>query len=328
MKIIKALQGKKSKIILCFSIFLVLFSLSACVTRGQVKLIEQEPEKIVEINEARRIPLRDGELPVTVAAPAVEKSKPAFLQETDGGKKAIQKESRPAAGKNRKIENKAFVVGEKFTFALQYLGITAGTAVIEIKEAVKLKGRKAYHIVTNTKSVPLISAFVKVDDIVETFIDYEGLFSLRMIKSLREGNYNRDVILEYDQDKNEVKEVEKSGEKVYTIADYSQDILSAFFYFRAQNIEVGKEYIIDVYADGKNNKLKVIVPGKEIIKTPLGTYEAFIVKPLLDFESIFKQEGDVTIWMTTDERHIPLLMKSKVFVSSVSAKLIDAVIPK
>ena len=114
----------------------------------------------------------------------------------------------------------------------------------------------------------------------------------------------------------------------YTIADYSQDILSAFFYFRAQNIEVGKEYIIDVYADGKNNKLKVIVPGKEIIKTPLGTYEAFIVKPLLDFESIFKQEGDVTIWMTTDERHIPLLMKSKVFVSSVSAKLIDAVIPK
>ncbi|MCK5591992.1 MAG: DUF3108 domain-containing protein, partial [Candidatus Pacebacteria bacterium] len=41
----------------------------------------------------------------------------------------------------RKIENKAFTVGEKLTFDVKYGFITAGIAVIEIPKIKKIGGR-------------------------------------------------------------------------------------------------------------------------------------------------------------------------------------------
>ena len=230
--------------------------------------------------------------------------------------------------KTRMIVNKAFKVGEKLTFALQWLGITAGIATIEVNDIVNINGKKAYHIVTTAKALPIIAAVHRVEDTVVTYIDCDGIFSRKMTKSLREGNYERDVTLIYDQDKNLVKEVEKTDVKVYNIPDYCQDILSSFFYFRTQNIAVGNEIIVDVYADGKSHKLKVKIEKEENIRIPLGKYKAFAIKPFMEFESIFSQKGDVTIWCTQDAKHVPLLMRSKVFIGSVDAKLIDAVIPE
>ena len=313
--------------------------ISGCASRGKVVTVEDRAEKIVEIKEGAGITVRDW-TPVIAKEEAPEKPAPAasapeIKTPADGVTKERAPETqKPAAAavpaeKTRIIENKAFKPGEKLTFAISYLGLTAATAEVQIGDFVKLKGRKCYHIITKTKVVPLVAALVRVDDLVETFFDAEGIYSRRMIKSLREGNYEKDVILEFDPASRSVKEIEKSGTKSFTgLPDFCHDILSAFFYFRTQELEPGKDVVLPVYADGKVNNLKVRILRKEKVRIPLGTYNAVVVAPLLDFESIFKQEGEVTIWLSDDERHIPLMMKSKVFVSTVSAKLIDAVIPE
>jgi hypothetical protein len=323
--------------------------LTGCVTRGNIRGVDKDDSKVVVINDIPAFPAGDvtNDRQIEIITPAIEtttervKGTPVDRKQITIEQQMITMERvrvtaerkvekpAPIPKKTRKMENKAFAAGEKLTFALQYLGITAGTAVIDVKELVNLNGNKTYHIVTTTRSLPIFDPVAKVNDNVESFIDFDGLFSRRLIKTLQEGNYSRDVTLDYDQDRNTVREVEKSGEKVYNnIPDYCQDILSAFYYFRAQKVEVGKDLTVDVYADGKCHKLQVQVLRKEIVKIPLGRYEAFVVKPFMEFESVFKQEGDVTVWVSTDERHIPLLMKSRVFVSSVNAKLIDASIAK
>ncbi len=331
---------RRSPVVFAVLFLLILAGvLSGCASKGKVVTVENRDEKIVEIKDGSGITVRDWtpvlskdaapENPVPAASPAKTKT-PA---EAVTKEREVQPQ-KPAAAealaeKTRIVENRAFKPGEKLTFAITYLGLTAATAEVEVGDFVKLKGRKCYHITTKTKVVPLVAALVRVDDLVETFFDSQGIYSRRMIKSLREGNYEKDVILEFDPAGRSVKEIEKSGTKSFTgLPDFCHDILSAFFYFRTQALEPGKEMVLPVYAEGKVNNLKVKILRKEKVRIPLGTYNAVVVAPLLDFESIFKQEGEVTIWLSDDERHIPLMMKSKVFVSTVSAKLIDAVIPE
>ena len=54
----------------------------------------------------------------------------------------------------------------------------------------------------------------------------------------------------------------------------------------------------------------------------LSPASAFVsVEPLLKAGGIFKNKGRLVIWLTDDERRIPVLMKSKVMIGSVKVVL-------
>jgi hypothetical protein len=68
--------------------------------------------------------------------------------------------------------------------------------------------------------------------------------------------------------------------------------------------------------------LKVIIQRKERIKVDAGTFDCIMVQPVLQGEAIFKQQGELWVWLTDDERKIPVQMKSKVAVGSITTELI------
>ena len=45
------------------------------------------------------------------------------------------------------------------------------------------------------------------------------------------------------------------------------------------------------------------------------------LEPILKEEGVFKQKGSLRIWLTDDERKIPVQMKSKVLVGHITAEL-------
>jgi hypothetical protein len=53
-----------------------------------------------------------------------------------------------------------------------------------------------------------------------------------------------------------------------------------------------------------------------------GTFDCIMVQPVLQGEAIFKQQGELWVWLTDDERKIPVQMKSKVAVGSITTELI------
>jgi len=65
----------------------------------------------------------------------------------------------------------------------------------------------------------------------------------------------------------------------------------------------------------------VKVLRREEIVTPVGRFKTIVVHPLLKSEGIFARTGDMFIWLTDDERRIPVQMKSKVIVGSITATL-------
>ena len=221
----------------------------------------------------------------------------------------------------RVVSNRAFGVGERLEFSVGYGVIKAGTAVMEIPEIVKIDGRKCYHIVSTAKSNKFFSVFFKVDDKVESFMDVHGLFSLRYDKHLREGKFRADISMIFDQENHFA--IYNSGKDTFEVAEYAQDVLSAFYFVRTQELTVGKSIFVDNHTDKKNYPLEVRVLRKERIKVDAGEFDCVVVEPLLKTPGIFKQKGSLTIWVTDDETKMPVLMKSKVIIGSISTELIS-----
>ena len=221
----------------------------------------------------------------------------------------------------RVVSNRAFGVGERLEFSVGYGVIKAGTAVMEIPEIVKLDGRKCYHIVSTAKSNKFFSVFFKVDDKVESFMDVHGLFSLRYDKHLREGKFKADISMIFDQENHLA--IYNSGKDTFEVAEYAQDVLSAFYFVRTQELTVGKSIFVDNHTDKKNYPLEVKVLRKERVKVDAGEFDCVVVEPLLKTPGIFKQKGSLTIWLTDDETKMPVLMKSKVIIGSISTELIS-----
>ena len=98
-------------------------------------------------------------------------------------------------------------------------------------------------------------------------------------------------------------------------------MLSSFYYVRTVPLKVKKAFDIDNYGDGKLYPLKVLVHKKMRVEVPAGVFDCIVVEPVIRGEGIFNQKGRMAIWLTDDERRIPVLMKSKVLIGSIDVRL-------
>ena len=92
-----------------------------------------------------------------------------------------------------------------------------------------------------------------------------------------------------------------------------QDELSSAFWFRAQPMKVGETVHIPAMADEKNWDLEVRVLQRDQVEIKgLGTFDALQVEPSAKFQGIFVRRAKIRGWMSTDEKRLPLMMKTKI----------------
>ena len=230
---------------------------------------------------------------------------------------AIPDEAAVTGAIDRYVENVAFGVGERLFFDINYGFINAGTASMEIPRLVEFNGRPSYQIVTRAESNKLFSTFFKVDDRVESIMDAIGLFSWRFDKRLHEGNYRSHRQYEFDQ-KNHT--VAYKGDTI-EVPPYVQDALSVLYYVRTLDLKVGNSYFVDNFTDGRQMPLEVKVLRRERVKVPAGTFDCVVVEPLVNAVGVFKHEGRLQVYLTDDRMKMPVLMKSKVIVGSITAEM-------
>ena len=60
------------------------------------------------------------------------------------------------------------------------------------------------------------------------------------------------------------------------------------------------------------------------VVTPAGAFDCVAIEPVLKAGGIFKSKGRLVIWLTDDEHRMPVLMKSKVAIGSISVVLQEA----
>lgn len=224
-------------------------------------------------------------------------------------------------------ENKAgstlpYGVNERLVFDASYFAIEGGTVVLEVAGIEKVGGRDAYHIVSTAKTTKFFSRIYEVNDVIESFIDKEKQNSLKIKIDQHEGSTKKKGEIIFDQEHNKaIIPKERNKKIVYDIVENVQDSLSSLFHVRRQKLEVGKDIVFDTYASRKNWQLVVQVLKKERIKVKAGTFNTILVKPLLKYNDVFINKGDVYVWLTDDEKKMPVKMKSEIIIGSISVEL-------
>ena len=174
-------------------------------------------------------------------------------------------------------------------------------------------------------SAPVISVLYKGEDhATSTLVDGKPLnFRIKQ----REGRYRSDKETFFDS---------SAGKIVY--ADYLKgirtehevkmkdrpawDVISGFYHLRTLALEAGKTLSLHVFDSNKMLKAEVHVLRREKVAFPgKGPMDAFVIRPVLKTEGLFKHKGSILIWLSADERRIPVRVETKVSIGKVVAEL-------
>jgi len=181
-------------------------------------------------------------------------------------------------------------------------------------------GHPVYTLIARAESNAFFSRFYKVRNRIESLWDTSGRYSVRYTENRSEGGHKEKNEIIFDHDKGEA--IYKDGQ-VFPIPPDVQDPLSSFYYTRTQALPLGGSVVFDYHASRRSQPLEVRVLGRERVKTPAGTFDCVAIEPLLKAGGVFKNKGRLVIWLTDDERRMPVMMRSKVTIGSVSVVLQD-----
>ncbi len=170
--------------------------------------------------------------------------------------------------------------------------------------------------------------FFKIRDRFESYIDEKYLLPRVFKKRIREGDYETQRVVRFNQNsgtiayhniKNGFKGVVKTPYKV-------QDIVSSIYYIRNwdfSSTSIGQKYYLNIFIDDSVYQIQFEYLGIRTVKTKLGTFECIKFKPRVLTGGVFEDETPMTIYVSNDRNHLPILVVSKLMVGSVRMELTE-----
>jgi hypothetical protein len=221
-----------------------------------------------------------------------------------------------------------FHTGEKITLQVRWSFILAGEATMELLPSTNINGEDSYHLLLTARSSKIVDIFYKVRDRIEAYTDLNMTHSLLYIES-NQGKSPKDTAINFDWEKQEAQ-YSRTGEREkrtpISIMPGTFDPLSVFYAFRLNDLKENNEITIPATDGNKMVLGKINVIKKETIKVLGISYDTFLVEAELgELGGVFEKSKDakLQIWVTADNRRIPVRIKSKMTVGSFVAELIS-----
>lgn len=345
-------------------VFLSLLSFSVLQSCGGTKFLKAKDEKQLQINEYDTLvtvkpldppptPSISADVPLpsvsgaptpSVAATPLEPLK-KNASKPKKTKSLVAKEEKTKVPEKRQPEiedTEGFVgrrpvvdpfrPGEKSVLKIKYFNITAGDVTVETLPFVEVNGRKSYHFRVSAQTNSVFSSFYSVDDVGETFMDYEDMIPYNFAVHVKETKQLREVRAFFDWSKMQAKFWERkvtsdygveTKNREWTILPYSQNIFTSLFYLRTFQLRPGKNVQFRVADEEKN----IVVTGKtlrrEKLETPKGELQTLVLQPEIQIEGVFKPVGDVFFWFTDDDRKMLVRLEAKIKIGKIIGQLED-----
>lgn len=215
----------------------------------------------------------------------------------------------------------SFPQKQTFTYSVDWRVFPAGTAVIHFES----EGNNE-RITASAETAGAINMLFHVGDRFQSTFDRQRGCTFEFDKQTTEGRrqISASLRLDYAQSKaildqknlvnGQTKHVESPIHRCLT------DLLSGIFYASSQPMEIGHNFVIPVFDGGHTIPVTMKVEAREEVKTPLGTFKTIRVQPTAD-AGVVKNRGDIWIWYTDDERHIPVQMRARLFWGTITFRL-------
>jgi len=207
---------------------------------------------------------------------------------------------------------------ERLTFSLYWSGIHVGTAILD---AVK-EGENST-ISSEVHSNAVISKFYKVDDRAEARLVRGRAARFKLVQ--HEGKHHRNKETIFDTERNKViyvNHLSHSQEEFDMNGKLLWDIITGFYYLRRQQLETGASVYVNMFDSSKFLNAEVKVVGRDTAELEDGRQvSTIVVEPVIKTEGLFQKSGSIQVWLTDDERRIPVRMETAVKFGRITAKL-------
>ena len=226
-------------------------------------------------------------------------------------------QAQTATGTTTTPVSRPFVPGERLSYDVYFGAIKVGTGSMEVRGIDTVRGRPAYHTAFSLNGgIP----FYKVDDVFESWFATDDLASLRFIQDQNEGTKERQHRYEIYPERQTYDDLTDEKPEQPSVAEPLDD--GSFVYFvRTVPLEVGKTYEFQRYFKPDRNPVTIRVVRRERVKVPAGTFDAVVIQPVIKTKGVFSESGHAELWISDDDRHLILQMKSQLSFGSLDLYL-------
>ena len=215
----------------------------------------------------------------------------------------------------------SFPQKQTLIYSVDWRVFPAGTAVMHF-EATGDHER----LTANADTIGAINLIFHVGDRFQSTFDREKGCTYEFDKQTVEGRrqINSTLRLDYAQSKyildeknlvtGQTKHLESSVPGCLT------DLLTGVYYASSQPMALGHTFVIPVVDAMRTVPVTMKVEGRVEIKPTLGTFKTLRVQPTAD-AGVVKNRGNIWIWYTDDERHLPVQLRARLFWGTITFRL-------
>jgi len=215
----------------------------------------------------------------------------------------------------------AFPQKQTLTYSVDWRVFPAGTAVLHFEAAGDREKVSA-----NADTIGAINLLFHVSDKFQSSFDRARGCTYEFDKQTVEGRrqISSTLKLDYEQSKSILEEKNlvngQSKHVEQPISGCLTDLLTGIYYAASQPMVVGRSFVIPVVDAMHTVPVTMKVEGKEEIKTPIGTFKTVRVQPTAD-AGVVKNRGNIWIWYTDDDKHLPVQMRARLFWGTITFRL-------
>jgi uncharacterized protein DUF3108 len=216
-----------------------------------------------------------------------------------------------------------FAVGEKLSYTAKLGMLTLGSGTLEVAALDTVRGVESYRLKFRLQGKTM---FYSLDDVLESWMGTSDLNSRRFVQDFVENDKVTKRQYEIYPDSGFYREHGRDTTRA-TPAEPLDD--AAFFYFvRLTPLQVGKKYTYDRYFRKDKNPVSIEVLKREKMELPDGSkVQCLVLHPTIDTKGLFSKRSETRIWLTDDDRRLPVQIRTKFPFGTITLRLRDMVLP-
>lgn len=215
----------------------------------------------------------------------------------------------------------AFKPGEQLEFDLDALGASAGKLLLRVLP--QKDGTLPIEVKPQTNTF-----FAKVRRVTGTgtsFLNPKTLRPVRYVEDVTENDVNKTAEVQFSAKDHNVhvdyKTNDKPGKLDLRYGNEALDVVGATYLVRQLPLAQGARFCFDAYGIRRLWRVVGKVEGREHVSLPVGEFDAWHLAGVSVRTDDHKQRREVHLWISDDDRRLPLVVVGVIDIGVVRATL-------
>lgn len=173
---------------------------------------------------------------------------------------------------------------------------------------------KAGQLNVHLETLGLVNKLVRVKDDYSANLDERGCTMSTLLRA-EENARKKETLVTFDRNRKKAEYIEKDLIKNTTINKETEipgcafDVIGGLMELRRQKLEPGAVLSMPISDGKKFVNARIEVQGRELVKTPLGDFNAIKVEALLFDGVIYARKARLHLWFSDDAERLPLQIR-------------------